>query len=80
MNVPDISISGDYATVSVGELSCYYGYEVEDPITGEWCFTSENFKTKHTVTVPSSKLGVDDECNVAKCLIAGMAIAMEADE
>lgn len=30
--------SDDYAVLVSGNLRFYYGYEVEDPQTGDWCF------------------------------------------
>lgn len=30
--------SDDYAGLESGNLKFYFGYEVEDPETGEWCF------------------------------------------
>ena len=30
--------SDDYAGLESGNLKFYYGYEVEDPLTKEWCF------------------------------------------
>jgi len=30
--------SDDYAGLNTGNLKFYYGYEVEDPLTEEWCF------------------------------------------
>lgn len=30
--------SDDYAGLTANDIKFYYGYEVEDPITKEWCF------------------------------------------
>lgn len=30
--------SDDYAGLESGNLKFYYGYEVEDPLTEDWCF------------------------------------------
>jgi hypothetical protein len=30
--------SDDYAGLNSGNLKFYYGYEVEDPLTEDWCF------------------------------------------
>jgi hypothetical protein len=33
--------SDDYAGLKTGEHEFYYGYEVIDPITDEWCFQAK---------------------------------------
>lgn len=30
--------SDDYAGLKTGNLKFYYGYEIEDPLTEDWCF------------------------------------------
>lgn len=67
---PKISIASDYAVFTSKNLSAYYGYEETDK-NDEWCFVAEFNGEK--VTIPSSKLGLEDSFNVSGGLLMGIA-------
>jgi hypothetical protein len=67
-NKPTVSIAGDYAILEALNAEFYYGYEETEG--GDWCFVAK-FDGKKIV-IPSSKLGVRDEFDVATCLLVGI--------
>jgi hypothetical protein len=68
-NRPSISIASDYATLHAKNADFYYGYEEEDE-EGNWCFVATFDDNK--IVIPSTKLGVRDDTDTAKCLLAGI--------
>lgn len=47
--------SDDYAGLDSGNLKFYYGYEVEDQLTEDWCFQVKK-DGKEIYRVPRSKI------------------------
>lgn len=63
-------ISSDYAGMSAGGVSFYFGYE-ETTEHGEWCFVARE-QGREPVCFPQSQLGVKNPWDVATNLLAGI--------
>lgn len=66
----------DYAGLTVGNLEFYYGYEVEDTETNEWCFQVKN-KGAEIYRVTSSEIEEllnDRYLNPIDYLLAGIGM------
>jgi len=72
MSKPRVSINDDYAVLSTKNASFYYGYEVT--INNMWCFEAKFNDEK--ITIPFSKLGVDDQWEVVECLLSGIGLIL----
>jgi len=72
MYKPRVSINDDYAVLSTKNASFYYGYEVT--INEMWCFEAKFNDEK--VTIPFSRLGVDDQWDVVECLMMGIGLIL----
>lgn len=69
--------SDDYAGLVSGNLSFYYGYEVEDPDTEEWCFiVKKNGLEVFRLTTSKIEESIDDRnLNMPQdYLVAGIGI------
>jgi hypothetical protein len=69
--------SDDYAGLVSGKYKFYYGYEVEDPLTEEWCFqVKENGKEIFKVTTKKIEESVDNRQldNPQDYLVAGIGM------
>lgn len=71
-----IYTASDYASLKTADLEFYYGYEVEDPETEDWCFTvkkgnKEIFRLTKTEIENQSNIDADDTKDY---LTAGMGI------
>lgn len=69
--------SDDYAELESGNLSFYYGYEVEDPETEDWCFqVKKGGREIFTMTGSKIEKSIDDrQLNTPQdYLVAGIGI------
>ena len=67
--------SNDYAGLDSGRFSFYYGYEVEDPSTEEWCFqVKENNKEIFNITSSYIEKQINNLNTPQDYLIAGIGI------
>ena len=68
---PSIGISSDYATMSCGAGSFYYGYEETEG--DEWCFVAKlGIGPEEVIKVPFSKLGAKNQWDCVECLMIGI--------
>lgn len=67
-------VASDYAGVSGGGVTFYYGYE--ETLGEEWCFVVRE-SGKETMRIPQSKLGCKDRWNVVENLMAGISQWLE---
>ena len=79
--VPQLEMyaSGDYAGLAVGDLHFYYGYEVTDPETDDWCFTVKR-KDKEIFRATETELtdAVDRSLNeMQDYLLVGIGLWMK---
>lgn len=65
-----VGVSNDYASLTIGDVKFYYGYEEFDPKTDEWCYIT-NYDGKE-IKVPASKLSPNDHWDCAKMLLLGI--------
>ena len=53
--------SDDYAGLDTGALQFYYGYEVQDPETEDWCFrVKKNGQEIYRVTTTEIEKSIDN--------------------
>ncbi len=73
----NVFIADDYASVSGGNASFYYGYEetIGSEDDEEWCFVVKLYG-KEVMRIPRSKLGKHNDC--AEYLLNGIAKWLEA--
>lgn len=70
-------IASDYAGVSGGKFSFYFGYEITDDANDEWCFQAKDLNVE-IMRIPHSQLKGNPsvyECH--ECLLAGIAMWLE---
>lgn len=67
-------LASDYAGLSGGAVSFYFGYE--KTMFDEWCFVATEYG-EETMRVQQSKLGVKDRWNVQENLMAGISKWLE---
>jgi hypothetical protein len=72
--VSNFYIASDYAGVSGGGISFYYGYE--ETQFDEWCFVARE-GDKEILRLPQSQLGCKDRWNVGENLLAGIGKWLE---
>ena len=72
-------IASDYASVSCGKVSMYFGYEetVSNEEDSEWCFVVKESGVE-TMRIPQSKLKADPGSDAAEYLLAGMAAWLDS--
>jgi hypothetical protein len=68
-------IASDYAGLSGGGVSFYYGYE--ETHFDEWCFVAKEGE-KEVLRLPQSRLGCKDRWNVTENLLAGISHWLDA--
>ena len=76
---PVIYTTRDHAAINSGKISCYYGEQEADPVTGEWNFVvwknSTNGLQKEVFRVPNSQLlEVSNGEGPMDMLLAGLAL------
>lgn len=74
-------IGKDYASLTTKSATFYYGHEIVDPETGDWCFRATFAKkgSERVITIPNSQFrGELQPWDCAACLLEGIGHIMSS--